>query len=132
MNTLYRVMLPAEDGAPMVGDSRNQLGVRPSDVKGANAGPGQGGLSVTVGDYRRMMAPLRPKAFGGLHPETVLYELPRTALDAAAKLQLGPIDTRTYHAVIEAREACPVPEFQAVLQATRPSWSRTEPPDRGP
>ena len=72
MNTLYRAMLPAEDGAPMVGDSRNQLGVRPSDVKGANAGPGQGGLSVTVGDYRRMMAPLRPKAFGGLHPETVL------------------------------------------------------------
>ena len=48
MNTLYRAMLPAEDGAPMVGDSRNQLGVRPSDVKGANAGPGQGGTSFRL------------------------------------------------------------------------------------
>ncbi|MDP3220426.1 MAG: hypothetical protein Q8S73_40405 [Deltaproteobacteria bacterium] len=132
MNPLFRAMLPAEDGAPQIGDGRNLLGVRPSDVKGASAGPGQGGLSVTVGDYRRMMAPLRPKAFGGLHSETVMYELPQATLTVASNLHLGPVHDRTSHAVIEAREPCPVPAFQLAIQATRPHWARTAPPTEGP
>jgi hypothetical protein len=128
---LYRAMLAAEDGAPLVGDSRNLLGVRPSDVKGANAGPGQGGLSVTVGDFRRMMAPLRPKAFGGLHSETVMYELPEASLTVASKLQLGSVHAQSFHAVIEACEPCPISHFQFAIQATRPNWARTELPGEG-
>lgn len=122
--TLYRAMLSDEDGSPSVGSGRNMLGVRPAfDVK-EPAGPHRGGMSVTVRNPEKMIAPVRPKAFGGLNGETVMYQLDEDEL-LAPGLALGPIDPRTLHAVVEAAESCSVADLQARLGRTRASWTTT-------
>jgi len=129
---LYRAMFPDTDGGPQVGTRRNMLGVRPGiDVAEEPAGPGRGGMSVTVRMPTKMPAPIRPKEFGGLNGETVMYELQETAL-APQHLALGEINPRNLHAVVEAADTCALSEFQDRLHATRPKWTRTAPPKEGP
>jgi hypothetical protein len=124
---LYRAMFPDDDGRPQVGNERNMLGVRPGiDVKVEHAGPGRGGMSVTVRNPSKMPAPIRPKAFGGLNGETVMFELREEALGPRG-LVLGRISPRTLHAVVEAAEVCPVERLQDRLASTRPNWEQASP-----
>lgn len=121
---LYRAMFPDDDGGPQVGTGRNMLGVRPGiDVEEEPAGPGRGGMSVTARVPTKMPAPIRPRNFGGLNGETVMFELPEEAL-APRRLALGEISPRSFHAVVEAAETCPVAELQDRLGGTRSDWKR--------
>jgi len=131
--TLYRAMLPADgDGGPRVGAERNELGVRPGvDVKEEPAGPGRGGMSVTARYPKKMPAPIRPRDFGGLNGETVMFELAEAALEPS-HLTLGPIDPRSFHAVVEAADVCSVSDLQDRLRTTRPQWTPTPPPGQEP
>ena len=126
--TLYRAMLPdAHDGLPHVGSESNMLGVRPGvDIRTSQAGPGRGGLSVTVDVLQKMNVGVRPKAFGGMNNKTAMFELASIILDAHPMLRLGPI--RNCHALIEAASICAIEDFQLHLAATRLGWSRTQLP----
>jgi len=129
--TLYRAMYPDADARPQVGSGRNMLGVRPGvDVEDVPAGPGRGGMSVTARIPTRMPAPIRPKDFGGLNGETVMFELQEEALEPPG-LVLGEIHPRTFHAVVEAAETCPLEELQDRLRVTRPDWRRASPVKEG-
>ncbi len=125
--TLYRAMLPElTDGLPEVGTGANMLGVRPGvDLRSGLAGPGRGGLSVTVDLPQKMNVAVRPKAFGGLHGETIMYELHCAILVDYPSLRLGPVHPRKSHAEIEAAADCEIHVFQASLATTRPRWTRS-------
>lgn len=124
---LFRAMFPDDDGGPRVGSQRNMLGIRPGvDVKQEPAGPGRGGMSVTARNAAKMPAPIRPKAFGGLNGETVMFELDEGSLEPPG-LQLGTIHPRSLHAVVEANEMCSISELQERLHSTRGDWRRCAP-----
>ena len=125
MCQLYRPMLSDDDGLPTVGTERNMLGVRDRDVRGNMAGPDRGGMSVSVLNYSRMAPAILPREFGGLNPETVLYELPTPCLTDDTELQLGDVNHRTLHGVVTSRTVRPVTAFQAALGETRRHWTRT-------
>lgn len=130
--TLFRAMLAdAEDGAPRTGNLANLLGVRPGDIRGERPGPGLGGLSVTVDDWRKMRMTVRPRAFGGQNEETTMYQVAGVVIDRAPDLQLGSINPKKLHAEIEARSVCSVDEFQANLAATRLTWAVVNDPPNG-
>jgi hypothetical protein len=125
-------MFPDDDGGPQVGTQRNMLGVRQGvDVKQEPAGPGRGGMSVTARNPHKMPAPIRPKEFGGLNGETVMYEL-RQGTIGRHGLILGRIDSQTLHAVIEAAQTCSTAALQHRLAATRQDWKRTPPAKEHP
>lgn len=127
VQTLYRAMLPEmRDGLPQLGLGANMLGVRPGvDLRSPLAGPGRGGLSVTVDLPEKMNVAVRPKTFGGLHGETVMYDLPGAVLVDHPSLRLGPVHPRKFHAEIEAAADCEIYVFQESLAATRPRWTRS-------
>ena len=132
----FRAMEPDEDDGPKVGTARNMLGVRlgeldkrsPRDANGmVLAGPGRGGPSVNVNDWRKMPAPIKPKAFGGHNSLNVLFIALASRLEPA-RLALGEVHPTTRHACVEAADECPISEFQARIASTRPAWSQAPPP----
>ncbi len=137
---LYRAMEADADGLPKVGAARNMLGVRPGiDMRAAPkdaagqplAGPGRGGPSVNVDDWKRMPATIRPKHFGGHNSLTTMYQAKSCCLSPAS-LVLGEIHEVTKHAMVESAEECSIEDFQARISSTRPSWKRAERPGLEP
>lgn len=116
---VYRAMFPDSDGLPLVGEERNQLGVRRQESA----------MSVFL-DPRRIPPPIRPKAAldangeCGLNGETVLYSMSEDDF-GEHHLRLGNV-ARSTHAPIEADPACDRAELLQRLAETKSKWSRVQ------
>jgi hypothetical protein len=123
---LFRVMRPAEDGKPLVGDEPSLLGVRcdhPSgrnDVKRGKNGlifPGTGGLSVNPDDYTRIYPTILDMALDEEEEEQVwCLQLEDLSHELAYR------EPRAGKGLIEPSRPMTLERFQRALADTRDAW----------
>lgn len=123
---LYRSMVEADDGMPVVGRSGRKLGIRPGDaatfdVTAVNDSdlvlPGGGGMSVAPGDPMLLLKHRRPPSLGGTGCDPVWY-IERDDLGAELSFR----QDRRSHGVIEPARQMTLKELEEALAQTRSEW----------
>ncbi len=122
----FRAMKESEPGLPDTGASARALGVRPGiDVPvrdlSAMVRAGQGGLSVSPDDPRRLPAHRRPPEFGGTGRDGIWVI---TDAELAPDLEYRPDPDNPDRGLIEPARPMTLADFQEALTRTRPLWRR--------
>lgn len=125
---LFRAMVDAEDGAPIVSNDDGQfLGIRARDVPNKRqfydieydvngfVHSNTGGLSVTPGDPSLMVAGVLRRVDSG---DSAIYAIFQDILPPV--LQVRP--TSPSHSLIEPASDMPLEAYRAAIVATRPFW----------
>lgn len=125
------------DGQPMVGRSKNMLGIVDGEigVSATGVGPGSGGMSVAprLVDLPRHRLPRRLAAALGV-PATGNDKLRIWSLGAGefqrgaltSDLDLRPDPDRQAHGFVEPARPMTLAAYEAALGATRPDWTLDE------
>ncbi len=128
--TLYRTMVPDEDGRPRVGVKGSMLGVRPGvDIKPDAAGevaPEQGGMSVTPNDPTLLPRHLRPEALGG-HGRLPVFAIDAGLLAPGDLVFRPDPNSPKKHGFVEPAVRMSLSHYQTALAATRPCWKEYSP-----
>lgn len=126
MPLLYRSMLEAADGLPVVGNTNGrQLGVRPRDLAAASGGivqPGAGGVSVTPDDPAGLPSHRRPASLGAEGTDPV-WVIDTDQLAAELTYRADPRSPST-HGFVEPSAAVTLVEYQQAIARTRHLWRK--------
>jgi hypothetical protein len=123
---LYRSMVEADDGLPIVGRSGRKLGIRPGnaatfDVAAVNdsdsVSPGGGGMSVAPHDPMHLLKHRRPPSLGGIGNDPVWYI---ESDDVGGELSFR--QDRPSHGTIEPSRPMTLKEYEEALARTRSDW----------
>jgi len=127
---VFRSMRQDEDGRPKIAPGARELGVRPgvgygTDIPVASDGnvyPQTGGLSVAPGDPMYLPDVRRPRDLGGRGKDPV-WRLDVKSLATGLIYRPDP-KHRQSHGFIEPAQVMTFEQFQALVAATRPHWTR--------
>ena len=135
---LYRGMTPAQDGLPLVGRSKRQLGVvvpggnsLEPDIAPDPAGvvhPRTGGMSVASSTMWDLPKHRRPR---GMDKVSTGYASDRVYVIALSDVEKQPLDIRPdtpIHSLVEPSRPVALAAYERALAATRPDWRQVWPP----
>jgi hypothetical protein len=140
MAKVFRVML-TENGKPLVGTGRAQLGARvPTDIRpdaDGNVHPGTKGMSVfrSIDRFPPSMVPSRlqplfPAAAGDdeltmwVHGEGPFAD---AAFAEGLDFRLDPNPAKSHHGCVVPDRTMPLEDYQSALAATQEAWKAVEP-----
>jgi hypothetical protein len=120
--SFYRSMKHNSDRLPQLGESAQELGVRPNrdipvDPRGYVA-PMVGGMSITADDPMKLPPHRRPASYSGTGGDPV-FEIHGDSFGSTLSLRQ---DGSPGHFLVETRFFCLFSDYQAAIHATRPFW----------
>ena len=121
---LYRAMIEAEDGRPLVVSTARGLGLRAGEIpldEGGRVEPETGGMSVAHGRPEGLVEHRRPKDLGGTGKDPV-WEI--SADELGDQLAYRDDPDLEGHGFIEPRYPMHLEEYTLAIAETRDVWRK--------
>jgi hypothetical protein len=121
---LFRSMIEAEDGRPLLVSTARGLGLRAGEIplgEGGQVEPETGGMSVAHGSPDNLIEHRRPKEFGGTGKDPV-WEISADELGEALAFRDDP--ELEGHGFVEPRYPMHLEEYTLALAETRDIWRK--------